>query len=32
MDVVRKIESAPRDANDRPTTPLKMIRITVNEQ
>jgi len=32
MDVVRKIESAPRDANDRPTTPVKMIRITVNEQ
>ena len=31
MDVVRKIESAPRDANDRPTTPVKMIRITVTE-
>jgi cyclophilin family peptidyl-prolyl cis-trans isomerase len=31
MDVVRKIESEPTDARDRPTTPVKMIRVTVNE-
>ncbi len=31
MDVVKKIETTPRDANDRPKTPVKMIKITVNE-
>jgi cyclophilin family peptidyl-prolyl cis-trans isomerase len=31
MDVVRQIESAQTDARDRPTTPIKMIRVTVNE-
>jgi len=29
MDVVKKIESTPTDANDRPRTPVKMIRVTV---
>ena len=29
MDVVRKIESTPTDANDRPRTPVKMIKVTV---
>ena len=31
MDVVKKIETTATDRNDRPTTPVKMIRITVNE-
>jgi cyclophilin family peptidyl-prolyl cis-trans isomerase len=31
MDVVTKIEKAPTDANDRPRTPVKMIRVTVQE-
>lgn len=29
MDVVKKIESTPTDANDRPRTPVKMIKVTV---
>lgn len=31
MDVVHAIEKAPTDANDRPKTPVKMIKVTVNE-
>ncbi len=31
MDVVKKIETTPTDAGDRPRTPVKMIKITVNE-
>jgi cyclophilin family peptidyl-prolyl cis-trans isomerase len=31
MDVVKKIESTPTDASDRPTTPVKMIKVTVTE-
>ena len=31
MDVVKKIESTPTDAGDRPVTPVQMIRITVQE-
>jgi cyclophilin family peptidyl-prolyl cis-trans isomerase len=31
MDVVRKIESTQTDARDRPATPVKMIRVTVQE-
>ena len=31
MDVVQKIESTPTDANDRPRTPVKMIKVTVQE-
>jgi cyclophilin family peptidyl-prolyl cis-trans isomerase len=31
MDVVKKIESTPTDAGDRPRTPVKMIKVTVNE-
>ena len=31
MDVVKKIEAAPTNANDRPNTPIKMVRVTVNE-
>ena len=31
MDVVKKIEKGPTDANDRPRTPVKMIRVTVQE-
>ena len=31
MDVIKKIENAPMDGNDRPKTPIKMIKITVNE-
>lgn len=30
MDVVKKIESTPTDANDRPRTPVKMIKVTVH--
>jgi cyclophilin family peptidyl-prolyl cis-trans isomerase len=29
MDVVKKIESTPTDGNDRPRTPVQMIKITV---
>jgi cyclophilin family peptidyl-prolyl cis-trans isomerase len=31
MDVVKKIESTPTDSSDRPTTPVKMIKVTVTE-
>ena len=31
MDVVKKIEKTPTDANDRPRTPVKMIKVTVQE-
>ena len=31
MDVVKKIETTATDANDRPKTPVQMIRITVTE-
>jgi cyclophilin family peptidyl-prolyl cis-trans isomerase len=31
MDVVSKIESSQTDARDRPTTPVKMVRVTVKE-
>jgi len=31
MDVVKKIESSPTGAGDRPRTPIKMIKVTVNE-
>jgi cyclophilin family peptidyl-prolyl cis-trans isomerase len=31
LDVLKKIETAPTDANDRPTTPIKMISITVHD-
>lgn len=31
MDVVKAIETTPTDHNDRPTTPVQMIRITVAE-
>jgi len=31
MDVVKKIESTPTSAQDRPKTPVKMIKITVRE-
>jgi cyclophilin family peptidyl-prolyl cis-trans isomerase len=31
MDVLRKIETTPTAAGDRPITPVKMIKITVNE-
>jgi cyclophilin family peptidyl-prolyl cis-trans isomerase len=30
MDVVKKIESTPTDADDRPRTPVKMIKVTVH--
>src|SRR2546430_5768802 len=29
MDVIKKIESTPTDGNDRPRTPVKMIKVTV---
>jgi len=32
MDVVKKIESAPTNSQDRPITPVKMIQIKVNDQ
>jgi cyclophilin family peptidyl-prolyl cis-trans isomerase len=32
MDVVKKIETTPTDGQDRPTSPLQMIRVTVAEQ
>jgi hypothetical protein len=31
MDVVKKIETAPTAAGDRPKTPIKMIKVTVQE-
>jgi len=31
MDVVKKIESTPTAAGDRPVTPVQMIKITINE-
>jgi cyclophilin family peptidyl-prolyl cis-trans isomerase len=31
MDAVKKIESTPTGSGDRPVTPVKMIKITVNE-
>ncbi len=31
MDVVKKIEKTPTDGSDRPKTPVKMLRVTVNE-
>ncbi|MEI8256577.1 MAG: peptidylprolyl isomerase, partial [Deltaproteobacteria bacterium] len=31
MDVVHKIEKTPTDGDDRPKTPVKMIRVTVEE-
>jgi cyclophilin family peptidyl-prolyl cis-trans isomerase len=31
MDVVQKIEKTPTDGNDRPKTPVKMLRVVVNE-
>lgn len=31
MDVVKKIESTPTGSGDRPRTPVKMIKVTVNE-
>jgi cyclophilin family peptidyl-prolyl cis-trans isomerase len=31
LDVVKKIEEAPTDGDDRPKTPVKMIKITVKE-
>jgi cyclophilin family peptidyl-prolyl cis-trans isomerase len=31
MDVVKKIESTPTDAGDRPKTPVKMKRVTIKE-
>lgn len=31
MDVVGKIEATPTDARDNPTTPVQMIKVTINE-
>jgi cyclophilin family peptidyl-prolyl cis-trans isomerase len=31
MDVVKKIESSPTNPQDRPLTPIQMVRITVND-
>ena len=31
MDVVKKIETTPTDGDDRPRTPVKMIKVTVND-
>ena len=31
MDVVKKIETTPTDSGDRPTKPVKMIKVTVQE-
>jgi cyclophilin family peptidyl-prolyl cis-trans isomerase len=31
MDVVHAIEKTPTDANDRPKTPVKMVKVTINE-
>jgi cyclophilin family peptidyl-prolyl cis-trans isomerase len=32
QDVIKKIEATPTDGNDRPRTPVKMIKVTVAEQ
>jgi hypothetical protein len=31
MDVVKKIETTPTAAGDRPKTPIKMISVTISE-
>jgi cyclophilin family peptidyl-prolyl cis-trans isomerase len=31
MDVIKKIESTPTDGNDRPKTPVKMIKVSIHE-
>jgi hypothetical protein len=31
MDVIKKIESTPTGAGDRPVTPVQMIKVTVHE-
>ncbi len=31
MDVVKKMEKVPTDGRDRPTTPVQMIKVTINE-
>jgi cyclophilin family peptidyl-prolyl cis-trans isomerase len=31
MDVVKKIEGSPTGGNDRPRTPIKMVKVTVSE-
>lgn len=31
LDIVKKIETTPTDGRDRPRTPVKMIKVTVNE-
>ena len=31
MDIVRAIEASPTDHNDRPTTPVKMVKVTVSD-
>jgi cyclophilin family peptidyl-prolyl cis-trans isomerase len=31
LDVVKKIEKTPTDGRDRPTTPVKMIKVTIHE-
>jgi cyclophilin family peptidyl-prolyl cis-trans isomerase len=31
MDIVKKIEGSPTGPNDRPRTPIKMIKVTINE-
>jgi cyclophilin family peptidyl-prolyl cis-trans isomerase len=31
MDVLKKIESTPTDAGDRPSTPVQMISVTIND-
>jgi len=31
MDVIKKIESTPTDGRDRPTTPVQMVSVTINE-
>jgi cyclophilin family peptidyl-prolyl cis-trans isomerase len=32
LDVLKKIESTPTDGSDRPTTPVKMISVTITEE
>jgi cyclophilin family peptidyl-prolyl cis-trans isomerase len=32
MDVVSKIEMTPTDAGDRPSTPVKMLSVTIEER
>ena len=31
MEVVKKIEKSPTDARDRPVTPVKMLKVTIND-